>query len=77
MPRVIQFRNYGVYVNDERGAQHHLPHAHIKHRGVRVASVYLFTQSTFNDVERVPADLLDLIAERATELLAEWERLNG
>ncbi len=76
MPRVIQFRNYGVYVNDERGAQHHLPHAHIKLRGTRIASIFLFTLTVYDDVDRVPADLLENIDARIGELIAEWERLN-
>jgi len=76
MSRVIHFRNYGVYVNDERGVQHHLPHAHIKHRGVRIASVFLLSLTVYNDVERVPDELLDLINEHHLDLLAEWERLN-
>ena len=77
MPRVLRFRNYGVYVNDERGAQHHLPHAEIKHRGTRIASVFLLTLTVFNDVERVPTKLLDHIEQQVGLLLAEWERLNG
>lgn len=77
MPRVLRFRNYAVYVNDERGAQHHQPHAHIKHRGRRVASVFLVTLVVFDQVEALPPELLTRIEERVAELLAEWERLNG
>jgi len=77
MSRVIRFGNYGVYVHDERGVQHHLPHAHIKHRGVRIASVFLVTLTLYNVVERVPGELVDLINEHHLALLAEWQRLNS
>ncbi len=77
MVRVIQYRNYGVYVNDERGGQHHLPHAHIKHRGIRIASVYLTTLTFYWVVEPVPPDLEDLIAERQDELQDRWKELNS
>ena len=77
MSRVLHIRNYGVYVNDERGAQHRLPHAHIKNRGTRIASVFLFTLTVFNQVESVPAELLDLISANVDSLLAEWNRLNS
>jgi hypothetical protein len=76
MPRVLRFRNYGVYVNDERGTQHHLPHAHIKNRDSRIASLSLFTLTLFDVVEQVPNELLQLIEEHLEALLAEWERLN-
>lgn len=76
MSRVIRFGNYGVYVCDERGVQHHWPHAHIKHRGVRIASVYLISLAVYDDVERVPKQLAELINKHHLDLLAEWERLN-
>lgn len=77
MARVLHIRNYGVYVNDERGTQHHLPHAHIKNRGARIASVFLITLTVFNEEEPVPADVLEFISTRIGDLLAEWERLNS
>lgn len=76
MTRVIEFRNYGVYVNDERGSQHHSPHAHIKHRGRRIASMHLVTLTMFVELEPVPSELLELFRENQAVLLAEWERLN-
>lgn len=77
MVRVIQYRNYGVYVNDERGGQHHLAHAHIKHRGIRIASVYLTTLTYYWVVEPVPPELEDLVAERQQELQDRWKDLNS
>lgn len=76
MTRVIRYRNYGVYVHDERGCPHHSPHAHIQMRRTRVCSVHLVTLTLFNQMERVPAALIDLIAEHQDALLEEWERLN-
>lgn len=76
MPRVLRLRNYGVYVHDERRAPHHRPHAHVQVRGRRVASVFLETLAQFNVIEAIPDDLMELITERQTDLLDEWERLN-
>lgn len=76
MTRVIHFRNYGVYVNDERGERHHRPHAHVQQRGTRIASVFLETLEYFWVVEQVPAELVELIAARQEHLLDEWEELN-
>ena len=76
MVRVFPFRNYGVYVLDERGSPHHLPHAHVKHRGRRVASVFLVSLEVFNQVERLPPDLLEMIEAEQSALLAKWTELN-
>jgi|HubBroStandDraft_2_1064218.scaffolds.fasta_scaffold05556_7 hypothetical protein len=77
MVRVLYERNYGVYVNDERGAPHHRPHAHILHRRTRVGSVYLETLEYFLVIEPIPQSLQDAIANRQEELLARWEELNA
>jgi hypothetical protein len=77
MPRVLKCGNYGVFVLDERGQRHHRPHAHIKHRGHRVASIFLLTLRVFDETERLPSDLVDHIREHQEELLAAWEKLNG
>ncbi len=77
MGRVIFFRNLGVYVWDERGSPHHPPHAHVYRRGQRLASIFLLTLEVFNQVERLPSDLLDMIRDEQASLLAEWVRLNG
>lgn len=76
MARVFSFRNYGVYVLDERGAPHHLPHAHVKHRGRRVASVFLLTLEIFDQVERLPSELVDAIEANQSALLEKWAELN-
>ena len=76
MARVFSYRNYGVYVLNERGAPHHLPHAHVKHRGRRVASVFLVSLEVFNAIERLPTDLVRMIASEQYALLEAWEELN-
>jgi hypothetical protein len=76
MVRVLHLRNYGVYVADERGERHHSPHAHVKERGRRIASVHLVTLETLIEIDTVPNDLMDLIRDNQELLLAEWEALN-
>jgi hypothetical protein len=46
-------------------------------RGQRLASIFLVSLEVFNEVERLPADLLDEIRARQDALLTEWMRLNG
>lgn len=77
MSRVIFFRNLGVFVWDERATPHHLPHAHVCRRGQRLASIFILTLEVFNQVEPLPADLVDEIRAGQEALLAEWTRLNG
>jgi hypothetical protein len=77
MTRVLHIRNYGVYVADERGGQHHSPHCHVKNRGRRVASIHIVSLETFIEIEPVPADVMALIVENLDELMTEWERLNS
>lgn len=76
MTRVLHLSNYGVYVGDERGERHHSPHAHVKHRGRRIASIHLVTLEMLAQIEPVPPDLMKLIAANQEILIAEWERLN-
>jgi hypothetical protein len=76
MARAIRFRNYGVYVFDERGAPHHRPHAHIKHRGSRVASIFLETLVVFDQVDPVPGELLEEIRVQHEVLIDLWLELN-
>lgn len=77
MVRVLYQPPYGVYVADERGERHHSPHAHVKHRGRRIASVHLVTLQVLKGSEPVPADLMELIEANQDLLIAEWERLNS
>ena len=74
--RLFRFGNYGVFVPREVGERHHLPHAHIKNRGRRVASVFLLTLEIYDDVEQLPADLMEIVREGQEQLLAAWEELN-
>jgi hypothetical protein len=77
MVRVIEHKNYGVYVNDERGAPHHRAHAHILHRGMRVASVFLETLEYYMVLEDLPASLVDAISSEQEQLLDRWQELNA
>ena len=76
MTRAFRFRNYGVYVLDERGGPHHRPHAHVKHRGRRIASVFLETLTVFDDSEPLPTELIMRIREEQDTLVALWVDLN-
>jgi hypothetical protein len=78
MARILRFRNFSVYVFDEHGAPHHLPHALIKGRGGRhVASVYLLSLELFNVVGKVSKDLIEELEAHQEVLLAAWEELNS
>jgi hypothetical protein len=77
MPRILTYGNYGVFVLQERRQRHHRPHAHIKHRGQRIASIFLLSLEVFDAIERLPSDLLTHMHEHHDELLAAWEKLNG
>lgn len=76
MARVFRFRNYGVYVYDERGAPHHLPHAHIKQRGRVVGSVFLLSLEVFYEVEKLPDELMQMLQEHQLSLIEKWTELN-
>jgi hypothetical protein len=77
MARAFQIGNYGVYVLPERGQPHHQPHAHIKHRGQRIASVYLWTLTVQEESEAVPRELMARIRAEHQKLLDLWARLNA
>jgi hypothetical protein len=77
MGRVFSFRNYGVSVYDETGSCHHLPHAHVNHRGRRVASVFLLSMEFFYVREELPRELLTMVRAEQASLLAKWVELNG
>jgi hypothetical protein len=69
--------NFAVYVYDERGQPHHLPHAHIKQRGRRVASIFLLSLEVYDSREPLPRNLIGEINVRQEELLRLWVELNG
>jgi hypothetical protein len=69
--------NFAVYVYDERGQPHHLPHAHIKQGGRRVASIFLLSLEVYDNREQLPRDLIKEIYLRQEELLRLWQELNG
>lgn len=74
--RAFLFRNFAVYILNERGAQHHRPHAHIKVGKRRVASVFLETLDVYDETERLPKDLLERIRDEQEALVALWIELN-
>ena len=69
--------NFAVYVYDERGQQHHLPHAHIKQGGRRVASIFLLSLEIYHNREPLPRALIEEIQARQEDLLRLWQELNG
>jgi hypothetical protein len=69
--------NIAVYVYDERGQPHHLPHAHIKQGGRRVASIFLLSLEVYDNREPLPRDLIKEIHVRQEDLLRLWQELNG
>ena len=77
MVRGLGVGNFSVYVFDERGEPHHLPHAHIKHRGQRVASIFLLSLQVYDDrQQKLPSQLLDAIRAAQPQLLQLWAELN-
>jgi Domain of unknown function (DUF4160) len=77
MTRVLHLHNYGVYVADERGGRHHSPHAHVKFRGRRIASIHILSLEMLKQIAPVPAQVMELIRDNQEALIAEWERLNA
>jgi len=69
--------NMAVYVYDERGQPHHLPHAHIKQGGRLVASVFLLSLEVYHRRGPLPRDLIEEIRVRQEDLLRLWQELNG
>lgn len=69
--------NFAVYVYGERGEPHHLPHAHIKQGGRRVASIFLLSLVVYDNRQPLPRDLVEEIHVRQEELLRLWQELNG
>jgi hypothetical protein len=69
--------NFAVYIYDERGQPHHLPHAHIKQGRRRVASIFLLSLEVYHNREPLPRDLIKEIHARQEDLLNLWLELNG
>lgn len=76
MARAFRIGNFAVYVLDERGGQHHRAHAHVKHRGQRVASVFLETLTFYNCHDQLPRELTNMITAEQDALLRLWAELN-
>lgn len=69
--------NFRVYVYDERGQPHHLPHAHIKLGNRRVASIFLLSLEFYDNRDPFPRALVKAIQEKQEVLLRLWQELNG
>ncbi len=77
MVRILHLNNYGVYVGDERGERHCSPHAHIKDRGRRIASIHLLSLEMLWQIDSVPAEVMEMVRDNQESLIAEWEQLNS
>lgn len=69
--------NFRVYVYDERGQPHHLPHAHIKQGSRRAASIFLLSLELYDNHDPLPRALIKAIQEKQEVLLTLWQELNG
>jgi hypothetical protein len=76
MTRAFRHRNYGVYIGEERGERHHLPHAHIKLRRTLICTINLITLEPLQSGKRVPTELVGELKARQEEMLEIWEGLN-
>lgn len=77
MARAFRHRNYGVYIGDERGERHHLPHAHVKERKDIVWTINLYTLEPMQTGKKMPKALVESLREEQGTMIAIWERLNG
>ena len=77
MTRVFRHRNYGVYIGDERGEPHHLPHAHVKERRDIVWTINLYTLEPMHASKKMPKALVERLREEQETMIGIWERLNG
>ena len=76
MARAFRYGNFALYVWDERGAQHHRPHAHIYERGQHVGSVFLETLNFYDRRARLPKQLVEKIVQEQNALIDLWMELN-
>lgn len=74
MVRVAQRGRFGVYVYDERGGRHHLPHCHVRWSdgGTQVEPPNLLPL----EGDPLPVMARRLVEEHVADLVAAWNRLN-
>jgi hypothetical protein len=77
MTRAFKHRNFGVYIGDERGERHHLPHAHIKERKNIVWTINLYTLEPMQAGKKLPKALVARLQEEQEKMIEIWEGLNG
>lgn len=76
MTRAFRYKNFGVYIGDERGERHHMPHAHIKERGTLICTVNLLTLKPLQRAKILPPGMFEELQSHQEQMLAEWEELN-
>jgi hypothetical protein len=76
MTQAFRHRNYGVYILNERGERHHLPHAHVKERSTLICTINLLTLKPLQKNKKIPADLRERLEEEQEAMLKIWKRLN-
>lgn len=74
MVRVAQRGRFSVYVYDERGERHHLPHCHVRWSDGEAQVELPGLERLKGDV--LPATARRLVGEHVAELIAAWNRLN-
>lgn len=75
MVKVVERGRFRVYVFDERGQPHHLPHCHVLWSdGKSVVSIDDLAVLAGNTL---PAAARALLQEHQAEIHRAWQRLNG
>lgn len=74
MVRVAQGGRFSVYVYDERGGRHHLPHCHVLWSDGE-AQVELPNRVVLEG-DVLPAGARRLVRDHVAEIIAVWNRLN-
>jgi hypothetical protein len=74
MGRVLTLDGYAIYVYDERGSPHHLPHCNVRW-AENSANLALPTLEKLSG-KNVPRRVVKQLRERLDELVAAWEKMN-
>ena len=78
MPELSRFYGIIIYMYDERGARHHIPHFHAKHQNFQavfnIDSVEIIQGNLARRQHRLVVAWVELHHE---ELLANWVRLQA
>lgn len=74
MGRVLMIDGFAIYVYDERGAPHHLPHCNVRWAGNSAQLALPTLDKLAGPV--VPRRVIKKLEEHIDELVAAWEELN-